>query len=56
MTETREQLVKRALAEFESPLVGYAYGFVKDFERARDIVQDTFIRLCQQDVAKVRDG
>jgi RNA polymerase sigma factor (sigma-70 family) len=56
MTETREQLVKRALAEFESPLVGYAYGFVKDIERARDIVQDTFIRLCQQDVAKVRDG
>jgi RNA polymerase sigma-70 factor (ECF subfamily) len=56
MVETREQLVERALAEYESPLVGYAYGFVKDIERARDIVQDTFIRLCQQDVAKVRDG
>lgn len=56
MVETREQLVERALAEYESPLVGYAYGFVKDIERARDIVQDTFIRLCQQDVSKVRDG
>jgi RNA polymerase sigma-70 factor (ECF subfamily) len=56
MMETREQFVERALAEYESPLVGYAYGFVKDIERARDIVQDTFIRLCQQDVAKVRDG
>ncbi|TAE73311.1 MAG: sigma-70 family RNA polymerase sigma factor [Verrucomicrobia bacterium] len=56
VTETREQMVERALAEYESPLVGYAYGFVKDLERARDIVQDTFIRLCQQDVAKVRDG
>lgn len=56
MVETREQFVARALAEYESPLVGYAYGFVKDIERARDIVQDTFIRLCQQDVAKVRDG
>jgi RNA polymerase sigma factor (sigma-70 family) len=56
MVETREQFVERALAEYESPLVGYAYGFVKDIERARDIVQDTFIRLCQQDVAKVRDG
>lgn len=56
MVETREQFVERALAEFESPLVGYAYGFVKDIERARDIVQDTFIRLCQQDVSKVRDG
>ena len=56
MVETREQFVERALAEYESPLVGYAYGFVHDLERARDIVQDTFIRLCQQDVAKVRDG
>lgn len=56
MVETREQFVERALAEYESPLVGYAFGFVNDVERARDIVQDTFIRLCQQDVAKVRDG
>ncbi len=56
MVETREQFVERALAEYESPLVGYALGFVHDLERARDIVQDTFIRLCQQDVAKVRDG
>jgi RNA polymerase sigma-70 factor (ECF subfamily) len=56
MVETREQFVERALAEYESPLVGYAYGFVHDLERARDIVQDTFIRLCQQDVAKVKDG
>jgi RNA polymerase sigma factor (sigma-70 family) len=56
MVETREQFVERAMAEYESPLVGYAYGFVHDLERARDIVQDTFIRLCQQDVAKVKDG
>lgn len=54
--ETREEFVERALAEFESPLIGYAHSFVHDLERARDIVQDTFIRLCQQDVAKVKDG
>ena len=56
MVETREQFIERALAEYESPLVGYAYGFVRDFDRARDVVQDTFIRLCKQDVEKVRDG
>jgi RNA polymerase sigma-70 factor (ECF subfamily) len=56
MVETREQFVARALADYESPLIGYAFGFVHDVERARDIVQDTFIRLCQQDVSKVRDG
>ncbi len=56
MVETREQFIERALAEYESPLVGYAYGFVRDLDRARDVVQDTFIRLCRQDVDKVRDG
>jgi RNA polymerase sigma-70 factor (ECF subfamily) len=56
MMETREQFVERALAEYESPLVGYAYGFVKDIERARDIVQDTFIRLCKQDPEKIGEN
>lgn len=56
MVETREQFIERALNDYESPLVGYALGFVHDVERARDIVQDTFIRLCQQDISKVRDG
>lgn len=56
MVETREQFIERALADYESPLVGYAMGFVHDLDRARDIVQDTFIRLCRQDVEKVRGG
>lgn len=56
MVETREQFIERALAEYESPLVGYAYGLLKDVDRARDVVQDTFIRLCRQDMEKVRDG
>lgn len=56
MVETREQFIERTLAEYESPLIGYAYGFVKDVDRARDVVQDTFIRLCKQDIEKVRDG
>jgi RNA polymerase sigma factor (sigma-70 family) len=56
MPATREQFIEQALAQYESPLVGYAMGFLKDVERSRDVVQDTFLRLCQQDVAKVRDG
>lgn len=56
MVETREQFIERALAEYESPLVGYALGFVHDLDRARDVVQDTFIRLCKQDIEKVRHG
>ncbi|MEP4079372.1 RNA polymerase sigma factor [Haloferula sp.] len=56
MPETREQFIEQAMADYESPLVGYAMGFVHDLDRARDVVQDTFIRLCRQDVEKVRGG
>lgn len=56
MSETREQFIEQAMADFESPLVGYAMGFVHDRDRARDVVQDTFIRLCRQDIEKVRGG
>ena len=56
MPQTREQFIEQAMAEFESPLIGYAATILKDTVRARDVVQDTFVRLCQQDITKVRDG
>lgn len=56
MITNSEQLVVHALDQYEAPLIGYAYSIVHDRERARDIVQDTFIRLYQQDVEKVKDG
>jgi len=43
------------MTEFESALIGYAASLLHDSDRARDVVQDTFIRLCQQDIAQVRD-
>lgn len=56
MTIDQDEFVRKALAEFESPLIGYAVGFLHDVERARDVVQDTFIRLYHQDIEKVRHG
>lgn len=56
MVETRAELVERAISEYESPLIGYAKTIVHDLDRARDVVQDTFIRLYQQDVGKVNQG
>lgn len=56
MVETSEQLVERAVAEFEAPLIGYAMTIVHDRDRARDVVQDTFIRLNRQNVEKVNKG
>jgi RNA polymerase sigma-70 factor (ECF subfamily) len=53
---SRQELVEQALAEFEAPLVGYAFGIVHDLDRARDVVQDTFVRLYQQDRSKVERG
>jgi RNA polymerase sigma-70 factor (ECF subfamily) len=53
MPLTREQFIEQAMVEFESPLIGYAASILNDHDLARDVVQDTFIRLCQQDVAKV---
>lgn len=55
-TETREQFVEKALTDYESPLIGYAVTILHDLDRARDVVQDTFIRLCQQEPSKIRES
>lgn len=54
MPESRESFVEKAMAEYESALIGYAATILHDADRARDVVQDTFIRLCQQEPDKVR--
>ena len=56
MVESREQFVEEALAQYDGPLIGYALGILRDLDRARDVVQDTFIRLYQQDREKVQRG
>jgi RNA polymerase sigma-70 factor (ECF subfamily) len=53
---TWEKFIGQAMADYESPLIGYASTILNDIDLARDVVQDTFIRLCQQDIAKVRHG
>lgn len=49
----REQFVEQAMRDYESSLIGYAFTLLNDLDRARDVVQDTFVRLCRQDPAKV---
>lgn len=43
------------MVDYESPLIAYASSILNDPDLARDVVQDTFIRLCRQDPAKVRE-
>ncbi|GAA5127735.1 sigma-70 family RNA polymerase sigma factor [Luteolibacter yonseiensis] len=52
----REDFIGRALADYESPLLGYATTLLNDLEQARDVVQDTFVRLCEQDLSKIAGG
>lgn len=50
------QWIRDALEEHERPLLSYAAKlFHGDVERARDAVQDTFLRLCKQPREKVDD-
>ena len=46
---SRERFVEDAIDQYQSQLIGYATTLLHDADRARDVVQDTFIRLCNQE-------
>jgi RNA polymerase sigma factor (sigma-70 family) len=48
-TNGRAAWIEAAVERFEAPLSRYASRIVRDNDRARDVVQDTFLRLCRQD-------
>jgi RNA polymerase sigma factor (sigma-70 family) len=48
-SSTPADLVRRAVREFETPLVGYAASITQDLDAARDVVQDTFLKLYTQE-------
>lgn len=52
---TREAWVAGALDRYERPLLQYAARITQNGETARDVVQETFLRLCQADPAKIGD-
>ncbi len=52
---TGNTLVESAVATYERPLIQYAYSLLKDADKARDVVQETFVKLCQQDADTLRE-
>jgi RNA polymerase sigma-70 factor (ECF subfamily) len=42
------------LDRYERPLVRYAWSILGDLEAARDVVQETFIRLCRSELGGAR--
>jgi RNA polymerase sigma factor (sigma-70 family) len=56
-SEKARRLVVRALHDHESALITYTAGILNgDVERARDVVQDAFLKLYLADPDRVRDN
>src|SRR5262245_31996004 len=51
--ETKSTWIAEALNRHEKHLVRYATSILGDLERAREVVQDTFLRLCKEDPARI---
>ena len=45
--------VEGLVARYEKPLCAFACSLVRDTERARDAVQETFLRLCRESQDKL---
>jgi RNA polymerase sigma-70 factor (ECF subfamily) len=51
---TQEEWVCCAMNEYEGRLLGYAKQIVGSHDKAQDVVQDTFIKLCHADRHEIR--
>jgi RNA polymerase sigma factor (sigma-70 family) len=49
----QDQWVQSAVLQYEAPLMVYAARILGDSDRALDVVQETFLKLCRQDRAEV---
>jgi|ERR1051326_2883669 RNA polymerase sigma-70 factor (ECF subfamily) len=49
----RSEWMRSVMARYEGPLTRYASRLTGDLDRGRDIVQDTFLRLCETEPSNV---
>ena len=54
-TSTRLAWIGAAIDQYQGRLIRFAARITGDVESARDVVQDTFLRLCREDFDRVRD-
>ena len=52
---SQSQWIVEALHLYEDALLRYATWVLRDAELAREVVQETFLRLCREDPSKVND-
>jgi RNA polymerase sigma-70 factor (ECF subfamily) len=58
MSETasgRLEWIRAAMDAYQGRLIRFAARITGDLDSARDVVQDTFLRLCREDSDKTRD-
>jgi RNA polymerase sigma-70 factor (ECF subfamily) len=55
MDSTDNAWIQKAVDRYEGPLIQYANRLLGDASGARDVVQETFLRLCRQSSAQL-DG
>jgi RNA polymerase sigma factor (sigma-70 family) len=51
----RPERIRRATLDHQGRLIAFAWRITGDLESARDVVQDTFLRLCRQDLDAIGD-
>ena len=52
---SKSQWIEAALKQHESNLIRYATWILSDGERAREVVQETFLRLCKETPERIDD-
>src|SRR5574341_1807435 len=50
---SKAEWIRAAVERYEAPLVRYATAITHDLDRARDAVQETFLRLCATEPSRV---
>ena len=51
----RLERIRSAIDQYQGRLIAFAARITGDRESARDVVQDTFLRLCQEDLDGIAD-
>jgi RNA polymerase sigma factor (sigma-70 family) len=51
----RLEWIREVIDQYQGRLIRFAARITGDTDRARDVVQDTFMRLCREDSEKTRD-
>ena len=50
MKRDKHQWIQEVVARYERPLCQYAFRMTGNFDHARDAVQDTFLKLCREEI------